>query len=103
MAQRLRWGIVGCGVIAPTHAAALASLPAAELCAVADSDPARAQALAAQYGVTPYSDLQEMLDREPLDVVTVCTPSGQHGRHACQVMRAGCHVLVEKPMEIRRE
>jgi predicted dehydrogenase len=102
MAHRLRWGIVGCGVIASTHAAALAGLPAVELRAVADVHPERARALAAQYGVTPYSDLQEMLDREPLDVVTVCTPSGLHGRHACQIMRTGRHVLVEKPLEIRR-
>jgi predicted dehydrogenase len=44
-----------------------------------------------------------MLAREHLQVVTICTPSGMHGEHACQAMRAGCHVIVEKPMEIRRE
>src|SRR6185437_10047842 len=44
----------------------------------------------------------EMLAREQLDVVTICTPSGLHGEHACKAMRAGCHVIVEKPMEIRR-
>jgi predicted dehydrogenase len=41
-----------------------------------------------------------MLAREHLDVVCVCTPSGYHGEHACTVMRAGVHVIVEKPMEI---
>src|SRR5436305_1428391 len=43
-----------------------------------------------------------MLEREQLDVVDVCTPSGMHGEHACQVMRSGPNVIVEKPMEISR-
>ena len=41
-----------------------------------------------------------MLAKEHLDIVNVCTPSGLHGEYAIQVMRAGCHVMVEKPMEI---
>jgi predicted dehydrogenase len=103
MAEPLRFGLVGCGVIGPVHAEALASLPDARLVAVADLDMERALKLTAQYGGTPYPDLQSMLQREPLDVVIVCTPSGLHGEHACQIMRAGRHVIVEKPMEIHRE
>ena len=103
MAERLRFGLVGCGVIGGTHAEAIAGLPAGVLVAVADIDPARAEKLAAKYGVHAYTDLQAMLDRAQLDAVTVCTPSGLHGTHACQVMRSGRHVLVEKPMDIRRD
>jgi predicted dehydrogenase len=103
MSEPLRFGLVGCGVIGPVHAEAIASLPDARLVAVADLNMERAQKLAAQYGGTAYPDLQSMLQREPLDVVIICTPSGLHGEHACQVMRAGRHVIVEKPMEIRRE
>ena len=102
-AEPLRFGLVGCGVIGPVHAEALASLPEARLVAVADLNMERAHKLTAHYGGTAYPDLQSMLQREPLDVVIVCTPSGLHGEHACQVMRAGRHVIVEKPMEIRRE
>ena len=102
MTEKLRFGIIGCGVIGPTHAEAIASLPDAQLVAVADPIEARAQKLAAKHNVTPYADIQAMLDREQLDVVTVCTPSGEHGKHACQVMRTGRHVIVEKPMEIKR-
>ena len=102
MAEKLRFGIIGCGVIGPTHAEAIASLPDARLVAVADPLEGRAQKLADKYGVTPYLNIQEMLDREQLDVVTVCTPSGAHGKHACQAMRTGRHVIVEKPMEITR-
>jgi predicted dehydrogenase len=100
MAEKLRFGIVGCGVIGPFHAKAISSLPDAQLVAVADIEPEKARKLAEQYGVTPYSSLEDMLSRERLDVVDVCTPSGMHGEHACQAMRAGCHVIVEKPMEI---
>ncbi len=102
MTEKLRFGIIGCGVIGPTHAEAIESLPDAQLIAVADPIANRAQKLADKYNVTPYSDIQAMLDHEQLDVVTVCTPSGEHGKHACQVMRTGRHVIVEKPMEITR-
>jgi UDP-N-acetyl-2-amino-2-deoxyglucuronate dehydrogenase len=102
MAEKFRFGIIGCGVIAPTHADALATLPDAELVAVVDTDPEKALKIAQKYHVTAYTDIQEMLDKEQLDVVDVCTPSGMHGEHACQVMRAGCHVIIEKPMEITR-
>ncbi len=101
-AEDLRFGIVGCGVIGKTHAEAIAAVPGARLVAVADADAERARSLAAAHGATPYESLAEMLDRERLDVVDVCTPSGQHGEHACQIMRAGRHVVVEKPMEITR-
>src|SRR5579871_6828337 len=103
MSEPLRFGIVGCGVIGPLQADAVASLPDAQLAAVADIVPERAQHLAGRYGATPYTDLDSMLERERLDVVIICTPSGKHGEHACQVMRSGRHVIVEKPMEIRLE
>ena len=100
MAEKLRFGIIGCGVIGRLHAEAITSLPDAQLVAVADIIPERAQELAEKYHVTPYSDFQEMLAREQLDVVDICTPSGQHGEEAIQVMRSGRHVIVEKPMDI---
>ncbi|GCE12917.1 Gfo/Idh/MocA family protein [Tengunoibacter tsumagoiensis] len=103
MSEHYRFGIVGCGVIGPTHAEAIASLPDAQLVAVADILPEKAEKLAQKYGVKAYHSLQEMLEQENLDIVDVCTPSGMHGEHACQVMRAGRHVIVEKPMEIRQE
>lgn len=100
MSEPLRFGIIGCGVIGPTHANALASLDEARLVAVADVVPERARTLAEKHHVTPYSDPAEMLAREALDVVCVCTASGLHGEYAILAMRAGCHVVVEKPMEL---
>src|SRR6266704_4873881 len=102
MMRKVRFGIIGCGVIGRLHAEAIISLPDAQLVAVADIIPERAQELAEKYHVKPYSDFHEMLAREQLDVVDICTPSGQHGEEACEVMRSGRHVIIEKPMDIRR-
>ena len=103
MTEKLRFGIIGCGVIGHLHAEAITSLPDAQLVAVADIIPERAQELAEKYHVKPYSDFHEMLAREQLDIVDICTPSGQHGEEAIQVMRSRRHVIVEKPMDISRE
>jgi UDP-N-acetyl-2-amino-2-deoxyglucuronate dehydrogenase len=103
MTEQFRFGIIGSGVIAATHAQAISQLMDARLIAISDIIPEKAQKLADKYGAIAYSDPEEMLKREALDVVCICTPSGMHGQHAILAMHAGCHVVVEKPMEIRRE
>jgi predicted dehydrogenase len=100
MTEKMRFGLVGSGVIGPLHAQAISSLPDTEICAVVDVIGERAQKLAERYQARAYERLDAMLEREELDVVIIGTPSGMHGEHACQVMRAGKHVIVEKPMEI---
>src|SRR6266516_993370 len=100
MTDTLRFGIIGCGVIGSTHAEAITNLPGAQFVAVAGITPINAQKLADMYNVTAYTNLQEILDRKELDVVNICTPSGNHREHACAAMRSGRHVIVEKPMEI---
>ncbi len=102
MTRKLRFGIIGCGVIGRLHAEAITSIPDAQLVAVADIIPELAQKLAEAFHATSYSDVQQMLAHEQLDVVDVCTPSGMHGQDASQVMRSGRNVIVEKPMEISR-
>jgi UDP-N-acetyl-2-amino-2-deoxyglucuronate dehydrogenase len=104
VSDKLRFGIIGCGVIGPTHAQALKELnDVAELVAVADVIPERAQKLASAHGATAYTDFREMLARPDIDVVDVCTPSGLHGAHAMEVLKAGKHVIIEKPVDISLE
>jgi UDP-N-acetyl-2-amino-2-deoxyglucuronate dehydrogenase len=103
MSEKMRFGIIGCGVIGPTHAEAISSLSDAQLVAVTDVVPEKVQQLADKYQVKAYTDMQQMFEHEQLDIIDICTPSGMHGEHACQAMRAGYHVIVEKPMEIKRE
>ncbi len=97
----VRFGLVGCGAIGPTHAAALAALPDAELVAVADPVPARATAVAERFGVgSVYPGLAELLADPAVDVVCLCTPSGLHADGAVAALAAGKHVVIEKPMDV---
>lgn len=99
--KKLRFGIVGCGAIGPTHAGALAQIEGAELVAVADLIPQRASELAAKHGVTEiYSNGDDLIASDNVDVVSLCTPSGMHADAAIKALRAGKHVVVEKPMAI---
>jgi len=104
MTEPLRFAIIGCGRIAPRHAQCLRDLsPDARLVAVADVIERRAQHLAREYGAEPESDYHRLLDREDIDVVCICTPSGLHARLGIEAAQAGKHVIVEKPMALTLE
>jgi len=94
------WGIVGCGVIAPTHARAVAALPNARLVAVTDPDQGKAKALADTHGAAWDASLGDLLARPDIDVVSVCVPSGLHAEVGVRAARAGKHLVIEKPIEI---
>ena len=96
---RLNFGIVGCGRIAQRHAQHITT--AGRLAATCDVLRPRAQQLAKPYSANAYQCLHEMLRSEPqLDVVSVCSPNGLHATHAIQALRAGKHVICEKPMAL---
>lgn len=96
----LRFALVGCGAIAPTQAIALKEIPAhARLTHCADIDTDRAAAFAATHDLK-IASWNELLASPDIDVITLCTPSGLHGPLAAEALRAGKHVIVEKPMEI---
>jgi len=102
-AKTYGFGIVGCGVIAPTHAEAIRRLDSAELRAVCDLNEEAANACAAEYGVDAHTDLAEMLARDDIDVVNILTPSGLHARLGIQCADAGKHVICTKPIDITLE
>jgi predicted dehydrogenase len=99
----MRFGIVGTGMIAEFHAAAIAELPGCSLVACMDAAAERAGAFAAKHGCRPYADLDGFLAHDGLDIVTVCTPSGTHMETAVASARAGKHLIVEKPIEVTLE
>jgi predicted dehydrogenase len=99
--SKLKWGIIGCGVIAPWHADSVVDSETADLVAVCDVDEAKGQAFAAEYGgVALYTDYREMLKEGGIDAVSICTPSGLHSEMTVAAAEAGVHVLCEKPMAI---
>ncbi len=100
---KLRFGIVGCGVIAPFHRDGIrANAGEAEVVAVSDVEEEKGRKFAEECGpgVAFYRDYQEMMRRDDIDAISVCTPSGLHGEVAVAAAEAGKHVLCEKPLEI---
>ncbi|EHB62264.1 MULTISPECIES: Gfo/Idh/MocA family protein [Paenibacillus] len=104
MEQRpIRFGIIGCGIIADIHAQCIESTDEAELAAVFDTKPESAAAFVEKYGGDVCGSLEELLARPDVEAVCICTPSGLHADQTVLAAKAGKHVLVEKPMAIRLE
>ena len=101
----IKFGLLGCGRIAKRHSDLVGGrhIEGAQLVAVCDTVPERADALARAYGVPAFYNSAEFLAQRDMDVVSVLTPSGLHASHAIEVASAGKHVVVEKPMALRLE
>lgn len=97
----VRFGLLGCGTIAATQAEAIAAMAAAgaRLVACCDIVPAKAAAFAERFGVAAVG-WETMLADPTIDAITVCTPSGMHADQGAAALRAGKHVVVEKPMDV---
>ena len=96
--RKLGVAVIGVGFWGRNHARVLSELDRAELVAVCDIDAPRAQEVAEAYGVEAYTDSSALLRREDVEAVTICTWSTVLAREAGKALRAGKHVLVEKPM-----
>jgi UDP-N-acetyl-2-amino-2-deoxyglucuronate dehydrogenase len=99
----IRFGLLGCGRIAKRHSDLLGGnhIGGAKLAAVCDPVGARADAVAAKFGVGAHYDIDDFLGRKDIDAVSVLTPSGLHPQHVIACAKAGKHVVVEKPMALR--
>lgn len=93
-----RWGIIGCGNIARVHAKALQELRGARLVACMDRSEEAAKKFAKQFQILWYTDLDKLL--ENIDIISVCTPSGNRRDIVLEAARKGVHVITEKPIEI---
>ncbi len=103
MADKLKCGIIGTGWIAGNYADSFSKLETAEITAVADHTPAKAEAFCRRFGLDKariYAGHREMLAAEKLDLVCVCTANGMHAACSVDAMKAGVHVLCEKPMSV---
>jgi len=100
---KINVGILGCGNIARTHADSLKKIENAVLRGVADTNAESCKAFADAYGTTAYQSYDAMLADESIDIVSICVPSGFHEQSAIKALKAGKHVIVEKPMAITTE
>jgi predicted dehydrogenase len=97
--ERVRLGLVGCGAIARWHLQAIArGAVRTEVTAVIDVVPARAATLASETGAQAYADVDEALGADAFDAALVMVPHDRHEAVATTVLKAGRHLLLEKPM-----
>ena len=101
--ENIGWGIIGCGAIGPWHAQAITEAEGAELVAVCDMVEQKAKKLGEEYNVPYMSDLDELLARDDVQAVSICTPSGRHSEQAIAAAEAGKHILCEKPLDVTLE
>ncbi len=99
--RRLKVGIIGTGWIAESHIKSYLNMPDADVVAMADLIPGKAEAFAEKFGVKNcrfYPDHKSMLEHEQLDAVSVCTYNVTHAQCTIDALDAGVNVLLEKPM-----
>lgn len=96
----LRVGIIGAGLMGKWHARA-ALKAGGNIVALADSESDTAKILTAKYpSAQIFDNLEEMLERQALDILHICTPTGSHCRIAELAIKSGVSVLVEKPLAV---
>jgi UDP-N-acetyl-2-amino-2-deoxyglucuronate dehydrogenase len=91
------FGILGAGLVAPFHAKGIRHSQGGRLVAITDTNRARAEKLAAEYGARAYGSLDDMLRDPEVQVVNVCLPNHLHYDAVLACAQAGRHVLTEKP------
>ena len=96
-------GIIGCGGIAPKHIAAFGQCENTVVRAVASKTESSARRTGETLGVPYCTDYRELICRDDIDLVSICTPSGMHLEPALYAAEHGKHVIVEKPIEITTE
>src|SRR5438067_9979603 len=103
---KLGVGIVGLGWVAGEHIKAYQQNPHCEVVALASHSKERAAAIREQYGVPDanlYTDWQQLLRDERVDVVSICSTNEMHAPQAIAAAEAGKHVLIEKPVALTLE
>ena len=100
MDHPIRFGIMGCGLAAGFHAAAIGCVENAVLTGVFDVSFERAQTFAHTFGCTAYHGLAAFAESPEIDAVCICTPSGYHAENAAVLMNSGKNLLIEKPLAV---
>jgi UDP-N-acetyl-2-amino-2-deoxyglucuronate dehydrogenase len=100
--RKIRIGIIGCGRVSKNHFGSIEKhSDEMELVAICDVDTAVLSEHAEKYKVPAYRNMEEMLQKERLDLVALCTPSGIHPEQTVLAAKHKVHVMTEKPMSTR--
>jgi len=97
--EPVRVGVIGCGVIGPSHLKLAEKCETAEVVAVADLIPERAREVGERFGVaTRYASDEELLADDRIEAVVLAMPAGDRTPVAYKALERGKHVLLEKPV-----
>ena len=95
----IKVGVIGAGIMGSMHAEAYSQNPCADLVAVCDIVAEKAEKVAKRFKAKAhYTDYEEMIEKEELDAVAVATPDFAHADPVIAALKAGLHVIVEKPL-----
>lgn len=98
--NKLGVAIIGCGAIFPLHAKSILAIKDVNLLTVVDIDVDIAARAGIEYACHATDDYREILNDKRIDVVHLCTPHYLHAEMAVELLRAGKHVLTEKPIAV---
>ena len=98
MSKILKTALVGVGKVTDLHAAALVNLPESDFTAVCGRSREKTEHYASKYGIKAYTNVSDMVLKEKIDVVIICTPHPNHREPAIAALEAGANVLIEKPL-----
>ena len=99
----IKFGISGCGAIGKLHAKMIDACPTATLTSACDIS-SLGESLGREYEIPFYNDLNELLEKHTdTDVISICSPNYLHAEQAIACLKAGHHVLIEKPMGLTSE
>ena len=101
--RKIRWGLLGAGVILNRWMQGALQVDDMEICAVSSRTERSARAMAEKWNIPQVMTFEEMLDCGDIDVVYVPVPHDAHKELAIRAMNAGKHVLVEKPAAVCAE
>ena len=91
--------ILGCGRVASFHAKAINKNNKLNLEACCDLNQSRLKEFRKEFNLQGYNLIDEVFENHKIDIVSICTPSGMHAKHALNVMsKFNCHVVIEKPI-----
>lgn len=96
--DKVRFGVIGTGFMGSMHARAFAEMPQAELVAVADVNAQRAKGVAERFGTDWYTDFRQLISREDIDAVSICTLDKHHLEPTLLAIEKGKHIFLEKPI-----
>jgi len=94
------FGIIGTGDIAAVHARAIGSILNAHLAGVTDLVRDKALAFGKEFSCDVFDSVSALVNSPEIEIVCICTPSGTHLEPALEVINAGKHCIIEKPLEV---